>query len=108
MVNMIPNKIEKVVLFLDDHTWKETAKKFKISEMTISRYIKKFNQVNIINDVNLINLLKKGFNTLLRKSLLDMSTAELKVLHFLLTRKNVSMKKKSYILKIKNLAGVKR
>lgn len=102
------NKIENVVRYLDNHTWKETAKHFKISEMTVSRYAKKFRQVDVINDIALINMLKKGFNKLLRKSLYDMKTAELRVLYFLLTDKNVSLKKDQYILKIRRLTGVKR
>lgn len=102
------NKIEQVVRYLDNHTWRQTSEHFKISEMTVSRYVKKFKQVDIINDVALINMLKKGFNKLLRKSLFDMKTAELRVLYFLLTSKNVSLKKDQYVLKIRRLAGVKR
>lgn len=100
-------KIEKVVNYLKNHTWKETANYFKISEMTISRYLKKFNEVNIINEDVMINLLKKNFNRLLRKSLYNMKANELRVIYFFLSNKSISLKKGQYITKIRKIAGVK-
>ena len=98
-------KIEKVVNYLGNHTWKKTAEHFKISEMTISRYVKKFNQVNIINIDKLINELKHGFNKLIKKNLFDMKASELRIVYHLLTQKNISLRKEQYIVKIKNLIG---
>ncbi len=96
-------KIEKVVKYLENHTWKKTAEFFKISEMTISRYIKKFNQVNIINNDKFINELKRGFNKLIKKDLFNMKASELRIVYHLLTQKNISLRKEQYIIKIKNL-----
>jgi arginine repressor len=99
------DKIEKVVKYLESHTWRKTAEFFKISEMTISRYLKKFNQVNVINNDKLINELKHGFNKLIRKDLFNMKASELRIVYHLLTQKNVSLRKEQYIVKIKNLIG---
>lgn len=98
-------QIEKVVNYLQNHTWKETAENFKISEMTISRYLKKFNQVNIIDVDKMIIMLKTGFNKLIKKSLFDMKANELKTIWSLLTGKSVSLRKEQYITKIKHLVG---
>lgn len=98
-------KIEKVVKYLETNTWKKTAEHFNISQMTISRYIKKFNEVNIINNDSLINGLKRGFNKLIKKSLYDMKASELRIVFHLLTNKNISLTKEQYILKIKRLVG---
>lgn len=101
-------QIEKVVNYLENHTWKETATHFKISEMTISRYIKKHRLTNIIKDDKYINLLKSGFNKLLRKKLLDMKTSELRLVYYLLTDKSVSLRKEQYISKIMKITGTEK
>lgn len=103
---MTKKNIEHVVNYLENHTWKETAERFKISEMTISRYIKRFNQVDIINNEHYINLLKKGFNRLLRKKIYDMKAVELKLVWYLLSNKSQSCSKDQYIIKIKKMAGL--
>lgn len=104
---MTKKKIVQVVNFLDKHTWKETAKHYKISEMTISRYVKRFNQINIINSETYTNLLKKGFINLLKKSIYDMSAVELKMILYLISGKSISCTKDQYISKIKKYTGIK-
>ena len=96
----------KVADYLLDHTWKQTATHFQISEMTISRYLKHLELSDIIKSNVYINKLKRGFNKLLRKKLYDMSATELKVIYALLTGKYTSMTKDRYILRIKKIVGV--
>jgi len=103
----MPKKnIASVVKYLSEHTWSATAKHFNISEMTISRYLKRFNQTNIINDEQYTKLLKAGFNRILKKKLFDMKAVELRVVYYLLTGVSKSLKRDQYIIKIKNIAGV--
>lgn len=98
---------DKIVNYLQNHTWKQTAEHFNISEMTISRKIKRLKIVNTINDINYINLLKKGFNKLLKKRLDTMKASELRLVFFLLSNKSISMKKVQYIKRITKITGVK-
>ncbi len=103
---MVKKNIVDVVNYLSEHTWKKTAEHFGISEMTISRYLKKHNMTNTINVDSLITQLKRAFNKLIRKSLFDMTATELKTIYFFLTNKALSMNKDQYILKIKKIVGV--
>lgn len=100
-------KIENVINYLKNHTWKETAEHFKISEMTITRYIKRYELTNRINNTNYIMILKRGFNKLIKQDIYDMKANELRIIYYLLTNKSISMSKMSYIKKIINLTGVK-
>lgn len=106
MINMTKINVVDVVNYLGNNTWKKTAKHFKISEMTISRYVKKHAMANIINKDSLIKQLKHSFNKLIKKSLYDMSATELKTIYFFLTGKSLSMLKDQYIIKIKKIVGV--
>lgn len=101
-------KIKLIVNYLESHTWKQTALKYKISEMTISRALKKFRQVNTIKNDVLINMLKNKFNKLIRRDIFDMKASELRVLYYLLTDKNVSLRKDQYIPKIMKITGVEK
>ena len=105
---MTKTKIEDVVNYLENHTWKQTAQRFYISEMTISRYLKKFKMRNTINNDNYIKLLKRGFNKLLKKRLDEMKAAELKLVYFLITNKSVSLRKEQYITKLTKIIGVNK
>ena len=59
---------DEIVKYLQSHTWSATAEHFEISEMTISRKLKRLKLVNVIDNTEYINLLKKGFNKLLKKN----------------------------------------
>ena len=104
------NKIQtsEIVKYLKNHTWRETAEHFKISEMTISRKLKRTKLIDVIDDVNYINLLKRGFNKLLKKRLHDMKASELRLVYYLLTNQSVSMNKVQYIKRIAKIVGVKK
>lgn len=99
---------DAIVRYLQFHTWSETAEHFKISEMTISRKLKRLKLINVIDNANYINLLKKGFNKIIRKELKNMKASELRLIFFILTGRSISLKKVQYIKHIAKIAGVKK
>lgn len=99
---------EKIVSFLKTHTWRDTAEHFKISEMTISRRLKRLKIIDVIDDTIYTNLLKRGFNRILKEPLGNMKAGELRLVYFLLTGKSISLKKTQYIKHIAKITGVNR
>lgn len=98
---------EKIVSYLQNHTWKETAEHFNISEMTISRKIKRSKLIDIIDKDKYTILLKRGFNKILKKKLNTMKATELRLIFFLLSGTAISMKKTQYIKRIGKIVGVR-
>ena len=94
-------KINEVMEYLVDHTWSETADKFKISEMTISRWKKLYENGNLIDKKDFTNKIKKGINRILKKDIIEMNATELKLIYGILTGKFTSMRKDQYILRIR-------
>lgn len=84
-----------------DYTWKQIALTLDISEMTILRRLKDFNEYSQYNLGKITNILKKKFNFVLKKSLISMTASELRIIYALYSGNNISLTKKQYINRIK-------
>jgi len=99
--------------YLENHTWQETAKKFDISEMSISRLKKRYkvvkNELIANNKGNLINKLFQNFIKQLKsKPLNKWSSAELRIFYSIIAGKSVSLTVKQYKARIRGyLNGIK-
>ena len=94
---MTIKNVSEILEYLESHTWKQTAEKFDISEMSIKRLIDRKTKLTILERYGLANILVKKMTNLTKTGFSEMTSAQLRLIHALLTNRNVSMTKRQYI-----------